>query len=249
MGVGAVAAATARVGSVTAWGVINTRLAAAPKGRSSWTHTNASDTIATVYPLLLDLTRHHCLIVGGGAVATRKAEGLLQAGAEHVAAVATEFAPKFPTTVQRIIAHYNADHLADMTLAFAATNRADVNDQVVRDARARHILVNRADASDEFPGDFTTPAHWRDEPIIVTVSAGSAALSARLRDELRNQWRPIWTKMAKAMETLRPELKTRFDEPTRRKLFRALADESAFAKFEAGGIDALRDEIARQTTL
>ena len=47
-------------------------------------------------------------------------------------------------------------------LVFAATNVPAVNDAVVRDANARGVLVNRADASDELPGDFSTPAVHRD---------------------------------------------------------------------------------------
>ena len=198
---------------------------------------------ACVWPILLDLSRHHCLIVGGGTVAARKAVALLDARAGYIAAVAPAFAQDFPAQIKRIADHYQSSHLSSVTMVFAATDDPAVNDRIVRDARERNILCNRVDASDELPGDFTTPAFWQDESVIVAVAAGSAALSAKIRDELRSQWRPAWTQMSKAMKILRPELKTRYDEPTRRRLFRLLAEDAAIATLERGGIDGLREYI------
>ena len=42
---------------------------------------SAAPTPAFLYPVMLDLTGRPCLIVGGGAVAERKVEGLLAVGA------------------------------------------------------------------------------------------------------------------------------------------------------------------------
>ena len=62
------------------------------------------------------------------------------------------------------------------------------NEAVVREARARGIWVSRADGDDSEPGDFATPAKFVQGPAVVTVSAGSAALSARLRDRLADRF-------------------------------------------------------------
>jgi precorrin-2 dehydrogenase/sirohydrochlorin ferrochelatase len=40
--------------------------------------------MAAYYPIFLDLTQRCCLVVGGGTVAERKVQGLLEAGADVV---------------------------------------------------------------------------------------------------------------------------------------------------------------------
>ena len=197
-------------------------------------------------PILLNLSHQNCLIVGGGSVAARKAKTLLSAGADRLSAIAPAFSQSFPPAVHRVVAPYQSSYMAGVTLVFAATDQPAVNDQVVRDARERHILCNRIDAGDELAGDFTTPAYWQDGPVTVAVSAGSAALSAKLRGEVQSQWRPSWTKMAEAMQMLRQDLKARFDEPTRAKLFRLLAEDSAIDTLERGGLEALKEYISQQ---
>ncbi|RDJ94306.1 NAD(P)-dependent oxidoreductase, partial [Lacticaseibacillus rhamnosus] len=63
------------------------------------------------------------------------------------------FDPQMPAKVERIHETYESRHLDGAFLVFAATDNAEVNNQVVRDARARKQLVNRADADDDEPGD------------------------------------------------------------------------------------------------
>ena len=200
-----------------------------------------------MYPVLLDLSRHACLIVGGGAVAARKAAGLIDGGACRIRAIAPEFAGNFPGSVERSIGLYHPDQLEGVAVVFAATDRAEINDAIVRDARGRRILVNRADSSDEWPGDFTTPACWHDGAVTVAVSGGSAALSARMRNELRTHWQPKWTAMAEAMQLLRPEIRKLPNEDARRKLLRTLAEDEAMNVLSGGGVEALRHWITTQS--
>jgi siroheme synthase (precorrin-2 oxidase/ferrochelatase) len=54
------------------------------------------------YPILLDLSRRPVVIIGGGAVASRKAAGVLAAGAQDVRAVAPKFVRDFPEDVRQI---------------------------------------------------------------------------------------------------------------------------------------------------
>src|SRR3712207_8060860 len=69
------------------------------------------------------------------------------------------------------------------TWALPISDPPDVNEAVVRDARARGVLVSRADAEEGEPADFTTPALFRDGPVTVTVSAGgNPAMAAFARD-------------------------------------------------------------------
>jgi siroheme synthase-like protein len=193
---------------------------------------------------MLDVTDRRIVIIGGGAVASRKAAGLLEAGAKHIRVIATEFRASFPVVIELIARAYQPDDLKDADLVFAATDSATINDSVVRDAHALGIWVNRADSSDSTPGDFTTTAKFQSGSIVVTVSAGSAALSAMVRDELADRIDPAWAQMADAMKTLRPFIKAKDPDGYRRaELFRALATPQAMQILRDQGIDGLKDWI------
>src|SRR5688572_31143815 len=124
---------------------------------------------------MLDVTGRLVVIIGGGAVAVRKVKGLLDAGATRVRVVSPTAHAEMPADVEHVTATYQAGHLDGAQLVFAATDSAAVNEQVVRDARAREIWVNRSDEGDE--GDFSNPAVARRGAVTLAVSTGSAALS------------------------------------------------------------------------
>ena len=199
------------------------------------------------YPLMLDLTHRLVVVIGGGAVAARKAGGLLDAGATRVRVVSPAFHAKMPEGVDRVIGSYEPCHLDGAGLVFAVTNSAEVNDAVVRDATARGLLVNRADADDANPGDFATPAMFRQGSVAVTVSAGSPALSAVIRDRLRDNWDPRWTRMAEAMQSMRPQIVAdpALSPDRRAAMFRWLATEEALAIMEKEGVAGVMKQAWR----
>ena len=180
-------------------------------------------------------------MVGGGGVAARKARGLLDAGAAGVRCVAPEFGEGFPD-VELVRANYGPAHLDGAGLVFAATDNAEVNAAVVRDARRLGLLVNRADADEDEPGDFATPAVLREGELTLTVSAGgSPALAAVIRDGLRTRLDARWVKMADAMKSLRPRITGRADIAIdrRRRMFQELASEEALDVLDRSGAERL----------
>jgi siroheme synthase-like protein len=193
------------------------------------------------YPILLDLADRLVVIVGGGAVAVRKAAGVIEAAAGRIRCVSPTFHPDLPAVVERVPEPYRSEHLDGAGLVFAATDSAEVNDAVVRDARARGIWVNRADADDGLSGDFTVPARLREGPVTVTVSAGgSPALVAAIRDGLAARWDARWTAMAEVMQTLRPMvLSANLAGGRRSEILRDLASEEALDVLATGGVDRL----------
>lgn len=197
---------------------------------------------------MLDVTDRLVVIVGGGPVAARKAAGAIEAGATRVRCVSPAFDPAMPRSVERVEERYESRHLDGAGLAFAATDLPAVNDAVVRDARARGILVSRADAAgDEAErGDFTTPARFNESGVVVGVSAGSAALAVLIRDGLARQWDPRWSQMAEAMRALRPMILERKDVHARQRqqMFRELATPEALDVLAAQGVDGLKTWLA-----
>jgi siroheme synthase-like protein len=191
---------------------------------------------------MLDVTQRPIVVIGGGTVAKRKVAGLLDSGATRVRVIALEFQPDFakPGSIERITAAYDIKYLDGAQLVFAVTDSPEVNEQVVRDARSRGIWVNRADDG-ESQGDFTTPALHRRGEVTLTVSAGSAALSAAIRDRLADRLDRRYVKMADAMLALRPAIRdSGLAGHRRQSIFRDLATDEAIAALHAGGLESLR---------
>jgi siroheme synthase-like protein len=97
------------------------------------------------FPLGVDLRHRSCVVVGGGAVGTRKVATLLQGGA-RVTVVAPELSPQLRKLVRSrrvrwVRATFRAADLDGAFLAVAATDDWVVNAAVVRAADRRGILA------------------------------------------------------------------------------------------------------------
>ena len=199
------------------------------------------------YPVMLDVTDRLVVIIGGGAVAARKAQVVLECGATRVRVVAPNVRADMPRQVERIDGMYEPRHLDGAGMVFAATDSPAVNEQIVRDARERGVLVNRADRADDADaGDFVTPARFQDGEVVVTVTAGSAALAVAIRDDLARRLDRRHVKMAHAMQTLRPLVRDRALADRRGAILRDLASDEAIAALDQAGERGLRDWIARK---
>lgn len=132
--------------------------------------------MADRYPLMLDLEGRPCLVVGGGAVATRKVLGLLAAGARVTVRAPELSAPLAELASAGRIRHDDGAYLAlgvapdgrSWSLVFAATDDVAVNQRVVADADAAGAWAN--DASDPTGGPAAVPASWHEGPVTLAVS-------------------------------------------------------------------------------
>jgi siroheme synthase-like protein len=156
---------------------------------------------APYYLAALDLRGRRCLVAGGGAVAHRKTEGLLAAGADVLVV-----APDLGEMPRGAAVERRAVRLADLdgaVLAVCATDDPAVNAALAREARRRGVLVNVVDDPDA--GDFTVPAVLRRGTLQVGVSTGGAspALAQRLRDELATRVGDEYGRLADLLAALR----------------------------------------------
>lgn len=193
------------------------------------------------YPVLLNLAERLVVIVGGGGVGARKARGLIACGAGRVRVISPDFDAHMPEAVERVAREFVESDLDGAALVFAATDSPQVNARVVRDARSRGIPVNRAD--DEDDADFITPAMHHAGPILVTVSAGSAALSASIRDRIAARFDSRWAPMSGVMRELRPRLVAAanarsYSPDQRREVFNELTSDEAL-DLAPSGADAV----------
>jgi len=202
--------------------------------------------VRPAYPLLLDLSDRVIVIIGGGAVAARKAAGVIAAGAKQVTLVAPKLTAEMPAGISHLAKTYDARDLTAAELVFAATNEPDVNAQVVRDAHAAGIFANRADTDEAEPGDFIVPAVLRRGSLTITVSATAApALAAKVRDEIAGSLDERWVTLSDATQSLRPRIIGAISDPARRRAaLHDLASEEAASVASTGDAGALQRWLA-----
>lgn len=146
---------------------------------------------APLYPANLVISGWRCLVVGGGRVATRKADGLLSCGA-LVTVVAPEVEADLATrpgvTVE--VRPFRPDDTRGYRLAIAAAGDPTVNAAVHADGEANGVLVNSAD--DPAHCAFTLPAVVRRGRLMITVSTGghSPALATWMRRQFEAEIGP-----------------------------------------------------------
>lgn len=192
---------------------------------------------------MLDVGNCRIAIIGGGAVAARKAISLLGCGATDVHVFAPSLHQSMPPTIYWVQERFVPEQLDGAMLAFAATDDARVNEKVLQAARDRGIWACRVDED----GDFITPAQVNVQAVQIAVSAGSAALSIALRDQLTKCVDQRMVKMAGAMEALRPLIRqhSTLTATDRRAIFRALATTEALDVLDQGGIASLKAWVVR----
>ena len=163
------------------------------------------------YPLFLDLSGLHCVVVGGGAVAERRVEGVLDAGAA-VTVVSPEVAPGLIALVaagrlRHLARAYRPGDLAAADLAFAAVDDPAVSAAVALEARERAVWVNVADGPEHC--DFILPGLVRRGLLTVAVgsSGASPALTRALREHLDTVLGQEWVTLAELAATARRELR------------------------------------------
>jgi len=136
-------------------------------------------------PVFLDLRDRPVLLAGGGAVAARKLQALLRAGARvRVVAPAIDAAVVAQATPAGVELWRRAFEPADVDgawLVIAATDDAAVNAAVAAAAGARGIWVNVVD--DGAASSCLMPAIIDRSPVIVAVGTGGASptLARRVR--------------------------------------------------------------------
>lgn len=139
------------------------------------------------YPVFLDLTGVPVLVVGGGAIALRKATGLVDAGAV-VTVVAPVVVPELAHLVAQVhVRRYADGEAASYQLVITATDDAAVNARVAADARGAQVWANSAD--DPQNCSFILPAVARRGLVAVAVSTGGAspALAGHVRSQIAEQ--------------------------------------------------------------
>jgi len=144
------------------------------------------------YPVFLDIREKKCIIVGGGDVAARKAERLLDCGAK-VFVISPRLSPELAELKEKkLISHLASEYKGDLidraSLIIGATDDEETNAQISLDARSKGIPVNIVD--DPQKCDFILPSLVQRGDLAIAIGTGSKspALARQLREELEAKY-------------------------------------------------------------
>jgi precorrin-2 dehydrogenase/sirohydrochlorin ferrochelatase len=207
--------------------------------------------MTALYPIMLRLEGRSCVIVGGGAVAARKVDRLLSAGAQ-VTVISPVLYPALELlaetkkiTIQQ--SAYETGMLASLhpLLVFAATDDPTVNQQVTDEARALGALVNGVDEQ-QGDRDFMSMATVQRGDITVAVSLGGAspALVAHLQRQIDNVIGEEYVTLAEWMGEARPKIQSEVKSQSERAaVWRRVLESSILDKLRQGDTTSARQQF------
>ncbi len=192
------------------------------------------------YPIFLKLGSRRTVIVGAGAVAARKAQMLLAAGA-HLVVVAPDIDDMLTALCQGTNAElfktkYQKNYLAGAVLAIAATNDPQLNKQVYKDCQELGILCNVVDVPELC--DFLVPAVVKRDDLQIAIGTGGLcpAYAAYLRKKLEKTFTDKHAEFLAELGKLRKHINKEIAEPANRKVLLAkLVDDKSFEYFVQNG--------------
>ncbi len=168
----------------------------------------------TYLPVNMRLTGRKCLIVGGGAVAFRKAKALVARKADitviapvHNAGIEQLQEEELVTVIGR---EYQSPEAAEYGLVISATDNEQINQQVYDDCQKANVPVNVVD--DPPRCDFIFPAVVDRGSLTLAISTDGRApfLTKFIRQMLESVFGPQWEPVIDLAEAYRAELFRRF---------------------------------------
>ncbi|ASN06792.1 NAD(P)-binding protein [Virgibacillus necropolis] len=141
----------------------------------------------TLTPLMIDLGGKKVVIVGGGRVAERRVQNLLESGA-LLTVISPEIEEKIHSLWEKGLLnwrqkYFEAEDLDNAFLIIVATNNSVVNQSVVQATPPNSLLSVASDANQ---GNVQFPAHFKQGKLSVSISTNGASplLSAKIKKHL-----------------------------------------------------------------
>jgi siroheme synthase-like protein len=202
------------------------------------------------YPIFLDLSGRRVVVVGGGAVAVRKARSLAAAKArlvvvaEKVNDVLTGLCTD--SGAELIRSKYSKDYLAGAVLVIAATNDQRLNRRIYKDCQELEVLCNVVDQPELC--DFYVPAvvSRGDLQIAIGTEGHCPAYAGHIRKKLEQIFTEKHGEFLAELEMLRERIVKDVPDPgDRTTLLGELVDDESFEYFARNGPAAWRERAEK----
>ncbi|WP_051145198.1 siroheme synthase CysG [Thiomicrorhabdus sp. Kp2] len=205
-------------------------------------------------PIFVNIKDQHCLIVGGGAVAARKADLFIKSGA-----VVTVISPELKTEMKYHLSHgkivwqmgvFSEDLIRTLTkpkYVISATDDETINQAVYHYCQANQIPVNVADQTEYC--DFILPAIVDRAPMTIAISTGgrSPVLARVMKARLEALVPAGFGRLTDLVGRYRQKVKDAISELDGRKVFwEKLLDSSFIDKTVQGRIEEAEQYLQKE---
>ncbi|WP_052995810.1 NAD(P)-binding protein [Staphylococcus aureus] len=161
-------------------------------------------------PLMIDLTNKNVVIVGGGTVASRRAQTLSQY-VEHMTVISPTITEKLQNMVDKGVGiwkgkEFEPSDIVDAYLVIAATNEPRVNEAVKQTLPEHALFNNVGDASN---GNVVFPSALHRDKLTISVSTDGASpkLTKSIMAELEALYPPSYSSYIDFLYTCRQKIK------------------------------------------
>jgi len=202
------------------------------------------------YPVLLELENKNVLIVGGGKVAQRKVETLLECGA-LLSIVSKGLTANLKALIETRRVHFLSDefndkHLDNIFLVVAATNDKQLNHRVSESAKKRGLLINAVDQPPDC--NFIVPSIIKKGDLLIAISTSgkSPALAKRLREEIETQFGNEYKTFLVMMGHLRKIiLSKKFSQEENNRIFFEIVNSDILKALKKGDWEVVKMSLRR----
>lgn len=192
------------------------------------------------YPIFLEMAGRRAVVIGGGPVALRKVQGLVEGGA-RVTVVAEHILPEIEEVLVRlnteiILSRYHKDFLVSAVLVIAASNNPELNRRIYEDCQELEILCNVVDQPELC--DFFVPAVVKrgDLQIAIGTEGHCPAYAGHLRQKLEEIFTETHGRFVDELAKVRTRIiETIPDSDQRKALLGKLASDESFRFFTQNG--------------
>jgi precorrin-2 dehydrogenase / sirohydrochlorin ferrochelatase len=178
--------------------------------------------MSSLYPLFIKLSGQRCAVVGGGDVALKKVLGLIECGAE-IRVMAPDCKPglqqlHIKKKIEWLPREFQPNDLDGCRLVIAATNSAEVNKNVFKEANARGILCNVVDQPELC--DFYSSAVVSRGDLQIAISTGgkSPQFAREIRHVLEKEFTEEYERALDLTEEFRQNVRKRYPDDSERRM-------------------------------
>lgn len=176
------------------------------------------------FPLFIDIEKRPCLVAGGGKVALRKVQVLLDFGA-YVTVVAPDILEEIKAfqNVHICEREFLPEDIKEKALVVAATDDALGNHQIAEACKAQGILINAVDQIEDCT--FIFPAYVKKRDVVAAFSSSgkSPVITQYLKAEEQEILTDLIGELNDALGNWRNKVKQLFEtEKERKQVFKEI---------------------------
>ena len=203
------------------------------------------------YPMFVDLNHRSCVLIGGGKVAERKVEKLLESGAN-----VTVISPNMTKAIEQweregrltsYLRQFQTGDLIGYFLVIIATDSIELNQKVYKEVNHQTQLVNIVDAPELCT--FIVPSMVRRGHLRIAISTQGASpgLAKKIRQDLSEQFGQEYEEYTYFLAEMREWiLRQELDTETRQGYFARLLEDQVFQRIQHGERLELVEEMKRE---